>query len=327
MRFFQTKGPVLKLSLVAAFLCAACSTGGGLPQKGEEADAAEPVLADLVTSLAPIEYMSVDREVRYSRVAPSTSLTLMRPDRQGPHSTIVLYHSGWTRSAPEHVLDLAVSFLRVGFAVVNVDFRLGPEHPAPAAVYDARCALQWVYAHTDQYNLDHEKIVTAGPSSGGHLAMMAAFGGVDEMPGYECTWSGQPGKVAAVVTISGLSDVPGVLFGDNSHMFARRWFLKIPDADKKALAERLSPINHVSSQTPPIINIHGDDDPVVPFEHALRMQRKMDEAERRNRLIRIEGGGHGLFNEAQTRRAYDNIERYLRRQGVWPTEKAQECTC
>ena len=66
-------------------------------------------------------------------------------------------------------------YLAMGFAVVNVDYRLAQVAPAPAAVEDGRCALRWVFRHAQQYSLDPERIVVGGMSAGGHLALLTAM--------------------------------------------------------------------------------------------------------------------------------------------------------
>jgi hypothetical protein len=39
-------------------------------------------------------------------------------------------------------------------SVVTVDYRVGKEAPAPAAIGDVRCAMAWVKANAAKYNFD-----------------------------------------------------------------------------------------------------------------------------------------------------------------------------
>ena len=66
-------------------------------------------------------------------------------------------------------------YLAMGFAVVNVDYRVARMAPAPAAVQDSRCALRWVIRHAPQYGFDPARLVLVGSSAGAHLALMAAL--------------------------------------------------------------------------------------------------------------------------------------------------------
>nr|VWO96710.1 Hormone-sensitive lipase [Ganoderma boninense] len=60
------------------------------------------------------------------------------------------------------------------FHGVSVDYRLGPEHPYPAAVDDAVEALQWVHTKgAELLGIDSSRIAVGGSSSGGNLAAIS----------------------------------------------------------------------------------------------------------------------------------------------------------
>lgn len=63
----------------------------------------------------------------------------------------------------------------VGAVVVSVDYRLAPEHPAPAAHDDLYAALEWTAATVASYGGDPARIVLAGDSAGGNLAVTVAI--------------------------------------------------------------------------------------------------------------------------------------------------------
>ena len=53
----------------------------------------------------------------------------------------------------------------VGAVVVSVDYRLAPEHSAPAAHDDVFAAVEWAAKHAAEYGADPSKIVLAGDSA------------------------------------------------------------------------------------------------------------------------------------------------------------------
>ncbi|KAH8799082.1 alpha/beta hydrolase fold-3 domain protein [Xylogone sp. PMI_703] len=57
--------------------------------------------------------------------------------------------------------------------VVNVDYRLAPEYPFPAAIDDALHSLQWVLTTTDlPLGADNSRIILAGTSAGANIGMV-----------------------------------------------------------------------------------------------------------------------------------------------------------
>lgn len=62
-----------------------------------------------------------------------------------------------------------------GVAVLSVDYRLAPEHVFPAALDDAEAATRWAMTEWQALNINPEKVVLAGDSAGGHIAVTAAL--------------------------------------------------------------------------------------------------------------------------------------------------------
>jgi acetyl esterase/lipase len=63
-----------------------------------------------------------------------------------------------------------------GHVVVDVAHRLFPEADVPGMVADAKRAIAWVREHATELEVDPDRIVLIGGSSGGHLSLLAAYG-------------------------------------------------------------------------------------------------------------------------------------------------------
>ncbi len=235
---------------------------------------------------------------------------------------IVIHGGGWIAGTKEERTLEVAPFLQMGFAAVNVEYRLAQTSLAPAAVEDCRCALHWVFANAKKYNFDPTRVVLQGGSAGGHLVlttgMLTPAAGFDKecWTDLENFWSQNPGtdsdpRVAAIVNWFGISDVLDELHGPNAKGYAVIWLGDQPNADE--LAKRLSPINYVNKNTPPIITIHGDKDALVPYEQSVRLHKALDAAGVPNQLYTVPGANHGGFSYEQNQGAWAAIREFLKK--------------
>ncbi|QIW97041.1 hypothetical protein AMS68_002559 [Peltaster fructicola] len=64
----------------------------------------------------------------------------------------------------------------LGCVVVNVDYRLAPEHPFPTPVHDCYDATKWAAANASSIGADPSKgFIVGGTSAGGNLAVLTAL--------------------------------------------------------------------------------------------------------------------------------------------------------
>jgi acetyl esterase/lipase len=232
-----------------------------------------------------------------------------------PLPTLIWIHGGgWTGGTKESYAGIP-AYLAMGMNVVNVEYRLARVAQAPAAVEDCRCALRWVIQHAKEYGIDVNRIVVSGGSAGGHLAlttgMVPASAGLDrQCPGPDNL------KVAAIVNWYGISDVNELLDGPNMKAYAVTWLGSATDRDQ--IAMRVSPLAYVRAGLPPVLTIHGDADPTVPYTQSVRLHKALSDAGVANELMTMPGGKHGFdcCTAAQRTNAYVKIREFLARHHV-----------
>ncbi len=240
-----------------------------------------------------------------------------RRGQPGPVPTVVVIHGGgWVVGTKEGEVMNFLPYLQMGFAVVNVEYRLARVALAPAAIEDCRLALRWVFRNAKAYGFDPERIIVTGGSAGGHLALMTGM--LDTTAGFdypkEWDQSNPPMKVAAIVNWFGITDVKGILSGPDKQNYAASWIGSHSEPEK--LAERVSPLTYVREGLPPILTIHGDNDQLVPYSHAVRLNQALEKARVRHELITIPGGRHGGFTPDQMKMIYASIRNFLKQAGV-----------
>ena len=281
-----------------------------------------------------VDYASGDYEIHANITYATANNTPLKLDfylprkRPIPLPTVIFFHGGgWVAGQKEQNMFELLPYLSLGMAVVNVEYRLASNSPAPAAVEDCRCALHWVVSHAKYFSLDTSKIVVTGGSAGGHLALMTGMLPANSIFDRQCAtndsvrWSSgiEPRvRVAAIVNWFGITDVVELLEGTNAKHYAIEWFGSI--MDRKALAQELSPITYVRSGLPPIITIHGDSDNIVPYSQAVRLHASLDKAGVPNRLVTIHGGMHDGFTRQELIDGFKAVREFLRKFSILPRE-------
>ncbi len=231
-----------------------------------------------------------------------------------PTPVLVYIHGGgWVGGSKESSVLRLIPWMEMGWAVVNVQYRLGEVSLAPAAVEDCLCALRWIIRNASNYNIDPERIVVTGNSAGGHLAlttgMVPASAGLDrQCPGSETL------SVAAIINWYGITDVGDLLDGPNTKSYAVEWMGSIPN--RFEIAERVSPLTYVRSGLPPILTIHGDADPTVPYQHGVQLHEELSKVGVSNQLHTVPGGRHGGFNRTETIAIFETIQEFLTGNGL-----------
>jgi acetyl esterase len=121
-------------------------------------------------------------EVHERRLPSGRPVRIYLPTTDAPRPVVVFFHGGGWVLGDLEMQDETCRRLanRVGATVLNVDYRLAPEHPFPAAHDDAFEAVIWAADQATAFGGDATRLAVAGMSAGGNLAASVALRARDE---------------------------------------------------------------------------------------------------------------------------------------------------
>ena len=98
-----------------------------------------------------------------------------KKDRKKYPVLLMIHGGGWSSGNKSMQIPLAQQIARHGYVTIPVEYRLLPEAPYPAAIYDIKTAIRWVRANAAKYRMDASHIAISGCSAGGQLAALAGM--------------------------------------------------------------------------------------------------------------------------------------------------------
>lgn len=228
--------------------------------------------------------------------------------------------SAWTTPDREFEIPQLSAFARSGYIVATIEHRSSLNgHAFPAFLQDAKCAIRYLRANADKYGIDSERVAIWGTSSGGNNALLVGLTG--DVPEFKTEeYAEYSDKVCAVVECFGPTDLPAMssMPDDEEPAISDIQYIMngLCGGDMEKLSEvmmAMSPINYVEKgkDVPPFLLIHGDNDPIVPYEQMTSLFEKMVECEYDVEAWRIEGAEHeGTF---WSQDVYDVIGEFLKK--------------
>lgn len=226
---------------------------------------------------------------------------LYRPRTPGLHPAILLVHGGgWTGGDGRWQMEpIARQLAKRGYVVLNVTYRMAPKYIFPAPLEDMEEAVKWLRANAAREGIDPERIGAYGYSAGGYLAAMAAY-------------KKEPVdlRIRALVaggTPSNLAFYPG---GDLVPQFLGGTRREIPRVFYEA-----SPVNYITSRSPPTFVYNAVEDRLVPPEHAWATIGALEKHDVPHEMYWIGKRGHiaaFLFPADAVNRAITFLDRYMK---------------
>ncbi len=111
-----------------------------------------------------------------SREVGGVPALVITPHGTGPFPVLVWMHGGgWVVGSPTESLATGKNLAaKAQCVVVSLDYRMAPEHKAPAAYDDCVAATAWLVEHAGDIGGDPTRIAVGGDSAGGNLSALVA---------------------------------------------------------------------------------------------------------------------------------------------------------
>lgn len=235
--------------------------------------------------------VTVAEDLLYGRVHGAGLLAdVAYPKSDGKLPAIISVHGGrWRGGNKKDGSTIKVAqWAGFGFFAMSIDYRLTAGTPAPACYQDMQCAIRFVHANAEKYNVDTDRIFLIGQSAGGHMVSLAATMGDGPFP-RTGGWNDASNEFRAAISVAAAYDLPSLDWG-------KIW--KQANSDQDKARELASPNNHVSKEMKPLLILHSDTDRSVPIANALKMVDVLEKADAPFKFIRYPEAGHmGITDE------------------------------
>ena len=209
------------------------------------------------------------------------------PARGNLHAPlVVMIHGGsWQSGARTDLPELNSYLASLGYAVAAPSYRFAPAHPFPAALNDIRSALAFLRAQSGDLGIDTTRIVIAGRSAGGQLALLLAYTARDP------TIRGAIGLYAPADMVWGYNHPsdPRVL---NSTEALEAYLGGSPSTAEPRYLDA-SPFGFASATRVPTLLIHGTRDELVSVMQSRRLDRRLAHYAAPHFLLELPWATHG----------------------------------
>jgi acetyl esterase/lipase len=241
------------------------------------------------------------------------TLDVFAPKKDANGAAVIwVVSGGWFSSHDGVNPGFAREFLRRGYTVFEVVHGSQPKFTIPEAVEDMKRSVRFIRFHAKDYHIDPDRIGVSGGSAGGHLSLMLGTTGGPGDPKAKDPVDRVSSRVQAVACFFPPTDF--LNYGEKDKVALGRGTLSafrapfdfheqdpkthafVPITDEARVLEigkRISPIYHISADTPPTLIMHGDADKLVPIQQAETFLDKLKEAGVPAKLVVKKGAQHG----------------------------------
>ncbi len=206
------------------------------------------------------------------------------------NTAIIFFHGGgWAYGSPDEFFTTCERYAKLGIVAFSVEYRLSIVNDVTPhktitpieCVMDAKTAMRWVRENAGKFHIAQNKIVAAGQSAGGHLALCTAM-----IEDYN--------EKSDNLNVSCCPDA--ILLFSSCVNAVEGWCDRLL-ADRRDKIWSISPAHHIKPGLPPMIEFHGIDDEQVPKWTVQFFETEMQKEGNYFELHLYEGRKHYLGGE------------------------------
>lgn len=245
---------------------------------------------------------------KYASASSTQTLDIYTPTSgEGPFPFVVYAHPGGFRFGSKEMATAAYveAFLKAGYAVASVNYRLSGEATFPTAVQDVFEAIGYLKANAANYALNPDTFVMFGESAGANLASLV--GTAYDAPLFRKNLADgsvdlRPEKVIALYPPVDMGQIDAMLVQQGCPASAinhgeagsfESLYLGAAVAQSPDLVAQANPVTYASAGDPPFFIESGSADCNVGAGQGRLLAKALNEAGASATYHVLNGAGHG----------------------------------
>jgi acetyl esterase/lipase len=246
-------------------------------------------LGTAYTRISDVRYIEGEGPQLLDLYLPGKPADELRP------AVLLIHGGGWAigDKADARERQFAELMMDEGYVAISINYTMTAYEGAvwkskrlkgawPQNIHDCKNALAWMVKNADELGVDPHRLAVMGGSAGGHLALLTGLSNETTEFGDGCFGGG---TVRCIIDFYGIPDI-------------RRWggkaFIDEPEAEHPEIWALASPVEHLAEDSPPILIVHGTEDPTVHIELSDEFVEVLKHMDIPYEYVKIPGAKHSF---------------------------------